>query len=91
MTLAPRQLGSILTGLVIGAVLIIVGAVWNPMPDCVRERWIGGAFRCIAYSEDNPLGWMPTALIILGVVVIIVGVLVAFSTWARPWPNGGTP
>ena len=80
--LSPRQLGSILTGVIVGAVLIVVGNFWTPPKECRVQKGIrnlDGSPKEFCFVPSS-LSWMPTALIDAGIVVIIAGVLIAFTS-----------
>lgn len=71
-----RQITSVLVGLVVGAALIAVGAAQSPCRVPTSTRGIPQTF-------ENATCGTTTALYVVGAVVILAGVLIAFSSWAR--------
>ena len=80
-----------LMGVIVGAVLIIVGLVWTPLGECTQSRAIreldeGLVREPLAFIEQiaaecgASISWMPTALIVAGIVVIVAGILIAFKS-----------
>ena len=68
-----------LMGVIVGAVLIIVGLIWTPLGECTQSRVIRGLDVCLM-REPSSISWMPTALIVAGIVVIVAGLLIAFTS-----------
>ena len=80
-----------LMGVIVGAVLIIMGLVWTPLGECTQSRAIRELdvclmrepFACIeeiAAECGASISSMPTALIVAGIVVIVAGILIAFKS-----------
>ena len=87
MNLSARQAWTLGAGGVLGVLFIAVGLAWNPPPAgmCLAgsATEVGGLGRAYCLDNAAQLSWAPPLLVLLGIVVIVVGAVGAFTSSRR--------